>query len=167
MKLTFAPRGVIQVEEARLIFNNFAGRGSMYNREGDRNFCLRIPTQEMADELINEGFNVKIKDPREEGEEPFIYLKVNVKIHPHGHEFERLNPQAYLVTNGRKVELDGDSIGMIDDIDILKVDLQFTGSDWTVNGRSGRSAYLKKIYVTQNIDDLDARYAEEEFPCEY
>ena len=94
MELTFAPKDILQVNDTRIIHRNFRGEGSKFNREGDRNFAMIIPTQDLADELISRGWNVKIKDPREEGEEPFMYLPIKVKFNDRG-------PQIYLVTGDR------------------------------------------------------------------
>ena len=68
MNVTFAPRGILQIDDAVIIHRNFEGIGSQYNREGDRNFSLLIPDQELADRLINDGWNVKICSAREEGD---------------------------------------------------------------------------------------------------
>ena len=43
MELTFAPRDILQVDDARIIYRNFEGEPSKLNREGDRNFALLIP----------------------------------------------------------------------------------------------------------------------------
>ena len=77
MKITFAPRGILQIDDARIIYRNFSGDGSKYNREGDRNFSVLIDDQDIADALINEGWNVKIKQ-REDGEMLFMHLPVKV-----------------------------------------------------------------------------------------
>lgn len=166
MNVTFTQRGIVQIDGARIIYRNFAGRGTQYNREGDRNFCVVIEDQDIAERLIEEGFNVKIRQPREEGESPFMYLKVNVKYHPKTSDLARLNPQAVLVTGRNRNGLDEESVCCLDNIDIANVDMDISGSNWEVNGRSGRSAYLSKIYVTQEIDRFAARYAEEESPVE-
>lgn len=163
---TFTQRGIVQVDGARIIYRNFSGRGTQFNREGDRNFCLVIPSQKIADRLIEEGFNVKIRQPREEGEEPFMYMKVNVKYHPKTSDLARLNPTAVLITNNRQNRLDDESVCCLDNIDIANVDLDISGSNWSVQGRAGRSAYLSKIYVTQESDRFATRYAEEEYPEE-
>lgn len=166
MEIRFTQRGIIQIDGARIIYRNFSGRGTIYNREGDRNFCVVIETQEQADMLMDAGFNVKIKEAREEGGIPFMYMKVNVKYHPKGHEFERLNPEAVLITGRRQNKLDEESICVLDGIDILNVDMDLSGSNWSAQGRTGRSAYLSKIYITQELDRFATRYAEEESPEE-
>lgn len=166
MNMTITNRGIVQIDGARIIFRNFSGRGTQYNREGDRNFCVVIDDEEIANRLIEEGFNVKIRQPREEGEEPFMYMKVNVKYHPKGSEFERLNPVACLISGRNRNMLDEESICCLDGIDIENVDLDLSGSNWNVQGRSGRSAYLSKIYVTQELDRFATRYAEDEYPQE-
>ena len=140
MNLAITNRGIVQIDGARIIFRNFSGRGTQYNREGDRNFCVVIDDEDIANRLIEEGFNVKIRQPREEGEEPFMYMKVNVKYHPKGSEFERLNPVACLITGRNRNMLDEESICCLDNIDIENVDLDLSGSNWNVQGRSGRSA---------------------------
>lgn len=150
MELTFAPRGILQIDDARIIYRNFSGTASKYNREGDRNFSVVIPTQEMADELIKAGWNVRIKPPREDGDEPFMYLPVKIKFNDRG-------PNCYLRSGKAQTELSEKTVGCIDDIDILSVDLDVRPYDWDVNGKSGRTAYLQSIRVTQKID----RFAQE------
>lgn len=159
MELTFAPKDILQVNDTRIIYRNFRGEGSKFNREGDRNFAMIIPTQDLADELISRGWNVKIKDPREEGEEPFMYLPIKVKFNDRG-------PQIYLVTGDRTNRLDEVVVSMLDDIDIRSVDLDIRPYDWEVNGKTGRTAYLQAMEVTQEIDRFAARMAEEEHPEE-
>ena len=159
MELVFAPRGILQINDARIMFRNFRGEGDKFNREGDRNFVLIIPNEEIADALAKEGWNVKINDPREEGDTPFMYLPVKVKFNDRG-------PQIYLITGERHNRLDENSVAILDDIDILSVNLDIRPYDWEVNGKTGRTAYLQAIEVFQEIDRFAARYAEEENPRE-
>lgn len=154
MNITFAPRGILQIDDASIIYRNFAGVGSKFNREGDRNFAVRIPDTELADKLVEEGWNVKIKDPKEEGDLPFMFLPVKIKFNDRG-------PVVYLKTSRKMVKLDEESISCLDNIDILGVDLDIRPYDWEVNGKTGRTAYLQSICVTQDIDRFAARYEEE------
>lgn len=159
MNITFAPRGILQIDDARIIFRNFEGRGDKYNREGDRNFALVIPNEDIKDELVDRGWNVRVKPPRDVDDSPFMYLPVKVKFNDRG-------PAAYLVTGNKENRLDEESIGILDDIDIRSVDLDIRPYDWEVNGKEGRTAYLQSICVTQEIDRFAARFAEEEYPEE-
>lgn len=151
MNITFAPKGILQIDDARIVYRNFSGIGSKYNREGDRNFAVVIDNQETADALLDEGWNVKIKPPRDEDEDPFMYLPVKVKFNDRG-------PNVYLKSGTRQVRLDEESISCLDDIDIIGVDLDVRPYDWEVNGKTGRTAYLQSIRVTQDLD----RFATEE-----
>lgn len=164
MNLTFAPRGILQIDDARIIYRNFAGAASKFNREGDRNFSIVIPDQEMADALVNEGWNVKIKAPREDGDVPFMTLPVKVKFNDRG-------PNVYLQTGNRMNRLDEDSIACLDQIDIVSVDLDVRPYDWvlyegTKDEKRGRSAYLQSIKVVQDVDRFASRFTEEEYPEE-
>lgn len=145
MNVTFAPKGILQIDDAKLIFRNFRGEGGKFNREGDRNFAIVIDDKEVADALIKEGWNVKIKAPREEGDTPFMYLAVKLKFNSYG-------PRVYLETGNRQVKLEEETISCLDDIDILKADLDIRPYDWEANGKTGRTAYLQALRVVQDVD---------------
>lgn len=164
MNITFAPRGILQIDDARIIFRNFAGAASKFNRAGERNFALVIDDETIADELIKEGWNVKIKPGRNEDEAPFMYLPVKVKFNDRG-------PAVYLVTGGKRNRLDEESVACLDDVDIFSVDMDIRPYDWVIqegtpDEKSGRTAYLQSICVTQEIDRFAARFADEEYPEE-
>jgi hypothetical protein len=164
MELTFAPKGILQIDDAKIVYKNFRGEGGKYNREGDRNFLLVIPNREIADRLIEDGWNVKAKPSVNEGEDEFITLRVKVKFNNRG-------PQVFLISGGKHQRLSEETVEMLDDIDISSVDLDIRPYDWTIqkgtpNEKSGRTAYLQSIKVTQNIDRFTAQFAEEESPEE-
>lgn len=152
MNVCFAPKGILQIDDAKIIFKNFEGRGDKFNREGDRNFSLLIEDPDTADALVKEGWNVKIKPSRDEDEEPFMRLPVKIKFTDYG-------PNVYLRTGDRVNKLDEESIGCLDNIDIDSVDMDIRPYDWEVNGRTGRTAYLQSMEVVQRIDRFAARYS--------
>jgi hypothetical protein len=148
------PNGYLQIDDARIIWKNFSGRGDRFNREGDRNFHLVIPDQETCELLQSDknefgnSWNVKIKPPREEGDVPFMHMLVKVKFNGRG-------PNVYL-DRGRDKEpllLTEDTISCLDDMDILAVDLDIRPYDDTLpNGTSFRTAYLSAMRVYQRVD---------------
>lgn len=156
MKFNITRDDAILVDGARITYKNFRGVGGPFNREGDRNFALIIPNMETADALRERGYNVKIKESREEGGEPFIYLPVKVKYGEK--DGRKWGPTARLITGDNVNELDDETIGILDNIKIRNVDLDIIPYDWNLaTGKSGRSAYLSLIEVTQEVDRLAAR----------
>ena len=149
MQITQAPRGILQINDAIIVYRNFSGEGSKYNREGDKNFSIVIPDQEVAEELMKDGWNIKIKPPRDEDDVPFMHLPVKIKFNDRG-------PIVYLKSGTNQVKLDEESISCLDDVDILNISLDIRPYDWEVNGKSGRTAYLHAMLVTQQVD----RFAE-------
>ena len=139
-------RTIVQIDDARIIWANFRGEGDKFNRPGDRNFTLVIPNMEMANALIEEGYNVKISPPREEGEEPFIKLLVKVRFNDYG-------PKVYLQTGDKRVLLTEDTIGCLDKIDIATFDLDIRPYSWEMHdGSRGVTAYLQGALVVQELD---------------
>ena len=168
MNVTFGPRGILQIDDARIIYCNFAGeKRSEFDTKGDRNFSLVIPNQMMTIEddfgvvedefgqplqrhlhevLLDLGWNVKIKPARTKDEEDFMTLRVKVKFNERG-------PSAYLSSGANMIKLDEQTIGMLDNILIDKVNLDIRPYDWELRGERGRTAYLHSIHVTQRIED--------------
>lgn len=142
---------LLQINNASLRYRNFKGEKRDFNNEGDRNFSVYIPTDEIAEALRNDvnefgvGWKVKIRAPRNEEDVPMLHMPVKVKY------TDRSAPKVYLRSGDNCVELNENTIGMLDDIRIAYCDLDIRPYDG--EGRFGphRTAYLQSIWVVQDL----------------
>ena len=145
-------------DNATILYRNFQGlekrspSGTVVNEEGSRNFSVIIDDPDTAARLKEDGWNVKIRTPREEGDATLNYLTIKVR-------FDRFPPKVWLVTtrNGKvasKNLLDESTIGQLDQIDIVDVDLEVNPSYHKKD--DGITAYLREGFFTI----AESRFAE-------
>lgn len=139
--------GRLVIENARLIYSNFRGEQTLYNHAGDRNVCVIIEDPEFAEHLIADGWNVKTNKT---GEMSYIKVKISYKFR---------EPSVFLHNRSTGVTaLHEDTIGVLDEIDILSADIVMRPSRWSVNGNTGISAYLDTLHVIQQEDYFADKY---------
>lgn len=142
----------IIVNGARLASKNFSGRPGKYNDEGVRSFSLVIEDPEMIERLIDDGWNINVTEPNPETGQVRGYLRVAVR-------FDKIPPRIFLVENGYKTILNADTVGVLDSAEIENVDLTISPSVWDENhGKPKIKAYLRSMFVTLRMDELDKKY---------
>jgi len=140
----------ISVENARILFRNFAGKPSKFNAEGKRNFCL-IVDNDIAEELKEIGWNIKYLNPRDPDDAPQAYLQVAVA-------FDNFPPNIWLITGKKKTKLNEDTISILDYAEIENIDIIVRPYTWEVNGKGGIKAYVKNMYVTIVENEFEKKY---------
>ena len=169
MHLEFIPmnrdesKNMLRIDGAKILggtFRNFSGRPDKYNPNGKRSFAIRIEDEEIKDALLNDvnefgvPWNVKIKPPREDGDDALMFLKVGVKFNDRG-------PAIYLQSGNAMNRLDEEDIDQLDNIDIEYADLDIRPYDGESVTGPFRAAYLQSMCIHQAMprDRFAARFA--------
>ncbi len=146
-------------ENATIIFRNFSGAGSRFNKEGDRKFTYEFYDEDEANRLKDIGWYVKTKLPNEEGDQIRYRIDVSVSFR----SFPNIPPAAiYIYSNGVKTRLDEDTVGMLDSAEIRNVDLTIRPR-WWLDDRTNEwkvKAYLKEMHVTLEPSPWANKYAD-------
>lgn len=140
------------LENVRIVYKNFAGKEGTFNRAGDRNFSIVLDTP-TAERLKADGWNIKSKPGREEGEEDFHTIPVTIQTKG------RL-PRLVMVTRKGRTTLTEDLYDMLDWAELDTIDIIIRPYDWDVSGKTGRKAYLKTMFAWLAEDALEIKYAD-------
>ena len=157
---TFLANGDLSVEGAGIIYKNFSGEPTQVNPAGGKRTFGLVVTQEVADRLVEQGWNVKHKPPREEGDDELFYTEIVVNMD------SMYPPKLNLVTvYGNKeamIPLTADNVGELDRNILKDVDLVIHPYSHGRSNAAGSTVkgYLKTLYATQdNQIDFGGKYA--------
>ena len=146
-------------ENARIIYRNFTGTGSRFNKEGERKFTYEFYEDDEAERLRNLGRYVKTKVGREEGDPVRYRIDVAVSFK----SFPNVPPAAiYIYSNGVRTQLNEDTVSMLDSAEIRTVDLTIRPR-WWLDDRTNEwkvKAYLKEMHVTLEPSPWASKYAD-------
>lgn len=145
--------GKLNIENAKIIYRNFAGEERQYNPAGKRNFCVVIENDQLVEDLLADGWNVKTREPFEEGDKPMHYLPVEVS-------YKRRPPRITIISSRGKTLLDEEAVQMLDYADIKNADLIINPYNWSMRDGSGVKAYLDVAYITIQEDVFADKYAD-------
>ena len=155
----------IVIEDAQ--FPSFGGRnfsgaertdrntGRIVNREGQRNFNVVIPDDQFAQDMINDGWNVKYWEPRNEGENPYYYLQIKVNMS------SKWPPKIFIKSDNATLKItedNQDELNQLDTSDFDYMDIEINPSHYDVNGKTGISAYLTEFHGKLHVDEWKKKW---------
>lgn len=147
------PNTTVLIENAKIIFKNFAGNEGPMNAAGDRNFAVVLEDPRLVEQMVADGWNVKQGKPDGDGNErdPYITVKLGYKGRP---------PKVAMLTSRGRTDLGEDEVEVLDWSVFKTADVIFRPYAWTAAGKTGIKAYLKSLFVTIEEDELDLKYAD-------
>lgn len=140
----------LKIEDAHIIFKNFAGKAGKFTPEGRRSFHV-VLDEDTAMALKADGWNVKARESKYDDGETYYTLPVFVN-------YDFYPPHIYIVANGSITELDEETVAQLDTAEIDHVDMILRPRSWEVNGSQGIKAYVKSLYAVIEVDDLAQKY---------
>ena len=140
----------VTLRGVKLFWKNFEGRKGRFNQEGNRNFHIQLD-MDVAKEMEADGWNIRWEDPREEGDSPTAHIKVKVS-------FDNYPPRILMKIGDKITPLGQDSVGILDWSELMHVGVMLSPYQWDVNGKQGVNAYLKKLTVELDPDDLETAF---------
>ena len=157
-------------EHIRVGMKNFAGKESMYNKPGNRNFCIFFDSaDDLAKELEKDlgrngdAWNIKWSKPDEDGDS-VAYLQCNLNVDT------RFPPTIWLIPDSdmsRHTVITKENQSILDTFDWIDivdncVDITIRPYDWQYKDqpeRHGRKCMVDQLYVIYHMSELEAKYS--------
>jgi hypothetical protein len=148
----------VELEDVEVFWSwsYFDGREGPYNAPGEYNFTIFLP-ESTARELLDIGWNVRERDPREEGDEPRWTLEIKISD-KYG------MPKAFLIKENRegvKRKFPMEKIEQFKEVRreyTDQINVIITPSRWVNGNRTGVTAYVKEFYAEIQESNLAKKY---------
>lgn len=135
-------------------WRNFRGAKSQFNNNGDMFFNVAIEDMDLVGGLKKRGFNVKEYRKHDDPDtEPTYILKIKVRFNDYGPKVTH-----YIQGNPNGTELDEDTIGILDETNIIDCVIKIAPYDWTSPNGKGTVAYLRELSVQSEPNRFGERF---------
>lgn len=141
----------VEIEDDDILavrFRNLSGNPDPYSKKNDRNFTV-VLKDERAIELERQGFNIRWREFPDGNKEATLRVFARYDSFP---------PKIYKVTKDNMTLLNEETVGSIDNDEIIHLDLVLSPYHWEVNGNKGVKAYVKSAYFAIAEDKFSSRY---------
>lgn len=157
---------LLEIEEVEFVYRtNFAGaERPPFDSEGDRYFNAKIPSNEQAEVMARDGWNVKWTKPgknatpeaiAEHVPEPYLTVALGFKFRA---------PTILLIKNINGVEkptiITESNVSVLDSTEFTKVDCVVRARWYEMpSGQTGYKAWLAEFYGHVDLSGMGAKYA--------
>ena len=144
------------IENAQITFKNFSGRETQYTDEGVRSFSVILEDQDLVQNLIQDGWNVKQLRKQDEDDPQKWHLPVAVS-------YRKIPPRIEIITEENKdrtIPLDEAAVGELDFETVLYADIYISPSTYIsrVTNQEKVKAYLRSMVACVEADPISRKY---------
>lgn len=159
-KYIFKHNGDLTIEDAKILYHNFNGDEREFNAKGVRSVNVIIDDSSFAQQLQDEGWNVKLRAPKADGEVAIYHIPVFIR-------YDSVPPRVYMITREgrRKTLLEEENVGRLDNMDLIAVDIEIHPYEWDKVGHR-KKAYVTDMYCTVEDKSAFARKYDFDAPVE-
>ena len=134
-------------ERPRILFRDFTGEKNRFNDE--RSFTILLE-DELYNELLSDGWPVRVTVPKTEDQYPLNVLRVTVGF--------KVPPKIVLIQGNTKIKVDEENIATLNYAHIVDAKMVIRPREYDVNGKKGIKPYLKEMWVTAQEDEFEEMY---------
>lgn len=134
------------VENAMIVWTNFAGEPTRFNPQGGKRYFSLVIPEDFAKELMDQGWNIKARQPKDEDDDVLYTTEVIVNMDSGWPPYVCLCSER----DGKKIKrrLNADTIGLLDSTRAKCVDLVINPHNHNV-GAYRVKGYASAIMFTQ------------------
>lgn len=130
----------VKVENARIVFRNFAGKERKNNKEGERTFCV-VLDDATAEQLIKYKWDVQYIPGINDEDKPTPYVQVTI-------DPNAFFPSIVLLDAMCRKIVDEESVTRLNKEKILRADVTMVGYPWVVGSHRSVRVYLEELIAT-------------------
>ena len=149
-----------------VLFSNLEGRKDQFNSNGERTFRLKFNDPEFAQQLSEDGWNIRIYTPKNEDYEPYHFMTVKTKFREDSDNVYQ-DPEIHLVNSKNDILCGAQNMHDIDmafaNRKVERVDLVLNPYHWVHPGMGngeGITAYIREMWVEIQDSPFASRYAD-------
>lgn len=147
----------INITDGEIAYSNFAGRPTTYRPEGGVRTVTFVIPNDLAQQLIVDGWNIReqtfVNDPERE---PRYLLEASFTFRTR--TGQPRDPKIFIVRPDSLVHVTEETADALDRADIIKVDAVLAPYYWEHGNRKGIRAYVNSLYITIKENPIDEKY---------
>jgi hypothetical protein len=146
----------INITDGIIAYRNFSGRPTDFKPEGGVRTVTFVIPDNIAEDLIKDGWNIRLQMPKNEDGDPRYLLECKITFRTRNGTPR--DPKIFIVRDDGIVHVTEETIDTLDRADIVHVDAVIGPSYWEWGGRSGIAAYVNSMYLTIKENAIDEKY---------